>query len=227
MNKVDEQGFFTMASTVKPMPKKAMGDAIAAIIKREIGKGDGVEYTLSLEEMIDLYAFFAPTLPKVPKTNFQWVAKAVASSRDVREYLGYVYVDSNGFANATDGHRLHRAPVDPETFSEGYYDTKGNSVRLDNTYPDVDRVIPVSGKPFHTSLSDIKYQHSDFATGKMIAQFGDNGEVYVSKGYLMDALSCKKDVESDGFEATQNDALAPLKIDYGDGKLAVIMPIRV
>lgn len=85
--------------------------------------------------------YFAPAVPKTPKTAFEWVAKAVAES-DIRKYLNFVFVQ-DGVAVATDGARVHFANVD---MPNGYYDAKtGLAVEDKGRYPDWRRIIPRDG----------------------------------------------------------------------------------
>lgn len=97
---------------------------------------------LSEIELDSLVKYFAPAMPAKPKNAFQWVAKA-AAKKDVRDYLNYVFVTEEGEAQATDGHRVHRAFV--EGYDPGYYCPK-TGLKIDGgpkngKFPDVDRVM--------------------------------------------------------------------------------------
>lgn len=97
---------------------------------------------LSEHDIDSLIKYFAPSIPAKPKTAFQWVAKA-AAKKDVRDYLNYVYVTEEGEAQATDGHRVHRAFVDG--YEPGYYCPK-TGLKIEGgpkngKFPDIDRVM--------------------------------------------------------------------------------------
>ena len=123
--------------------------------------------------------YFAPSLPKSPKSAFQWVAKAVASN-DVRKYLEYVNVE-NKVAVATDGVRLHFATVD---MPDGCYCPKtGLSVDPIGNYPDWRRIVPKCAAP--TSV----WSDSASTVGKKpIFVTTIDGFAY-NREYLADALA--------------------------------------
>lgn len=123
--------------TINKAVKKASKAQAFELIK-SLKKGG----QLSEIELDSLVKYFAPAMPAKPKNAFQWVAKA-AGKKDVREYLNYVYVTEEGEAQATDGHRVHRAFVDG--YEPGYYCPKtGLKTNYKPDYakfPDIDRVM--------------------------------------------------------------------------------------
>lgn len=168
----------------------------------------------SEEYVIDLLInYFAPSVPKVPKTAFQWVAKAVADDRDIRKYLRYVHV-LDGEMVATDGHRLHIAKTN---LANGFYDPKtGLPAECDMKYPDIKRVTPTHGESVEpcdewrceTKLIDKK---------PLIAS--DVGGCFFNNVYLFDAMA---DSKSDSLVLDPKGALK------GENQFGtfVIMPMR-
>lgn len=89
-------------------------------------------------DLQDLLLFFAPPMPKVPKTAEDWVAKAV-DPKDLRVSLQHLYSDGERLIGC-DGHVLLYAPTKRPV---GYYCRKTMlPVPMEEKYPDVDRVIP-------------------------------------------------------------------------------------
>lgn len=127
---------------IKPTRKKAY--SIILSLRESLGP----EHADDLESLIN---YFAPAVPKNPKTAFEWVAAAAGKS-DVRFYLNYVYVE-NGRMVATDGARLHLAKTD---LANGFYDPKtGRIAKVDAKYPDIERVIPKTGTMKEASTEKI------------------------------------------------------------------------
>jgi hypothetical protein len=71
-------------------------------------------------EMSLLVNYFSPTLPAKAKTPFDYVVKAVECKGD-RKVLNYIHV-RGGTAYASDGKRMHYAPVDKQ---DGLYSAAG------------------------------------------------------------------------------------------------------
>lgn len=127
------------------------------IYKKLLDMKRGAEMTsFDLDAFIN---YFAPSVPKVPKTAFEWVAKAVGIN-DIRSYLNFVYVE-DGVAVATDGHRLHFANVD---MPNGYYDARtGLEVTPDfGKFPEWRRVVPRDG----TAKKSEKWEQATTTTNK-------------------------------------------------------------
>ena len=91
------------------------------------------------DALADLYAFFMPPAPRTPKTNFDWLASAIAGKNELRAYLRMIRADGDR-TFATNGHMLFVDNSDKR--AAGYYDTAGNSIEDSAAYPDIDRVIP-------------------------------------------------------------------------------------
>jgi len=178
-------------------------------IVRSAIENDGV---LDQYALANLYSFFIPNTPKV-KTDFQWVHTAI-STEATRYYLNYVYV-ADGEMVATDGHRLHLAKTELEN---GFYDKAGNKVEVDATFPDYHRVIPEPAKPY-----------SWVAAHCEVREIGDNGLAYI----LTNGAGVNKkywDIASQGADVVDfdmADEATPLRMDFENGRLAVVMPMRV
>ena len=82
----------------------------------EFKKSDDItEYDLDR-----LLNYFAPPIPKNPKTVMEWVARA-AGKKHVRDFLNYVHV-KDAICYASNGHRLHKG-VEVK-WPDGVYDPK-------------------------------------------------------------------------------------------------------
>lgn len=133
-----------------------------------------------------LLLYFAPPIPKKPKTAFAWVAKAVAK-KDVRYYLEYVRV-KDGYMYGTDGHRVHKAKTD---LAEGWYCPKtGARVECDAKGPDYDRV---TGFRSNESKS-VKLGDFETLVGKKLTSlYNEEHNVAFNAPYLLEALAATDD----------------------------------
>lgn len=160
-----------------------------------------------------LYAFFLPTPSRKPKSLFDWVWLAVGR-KDVRYYLNYAYSDGE-FLYGTDGHRMHRAPTD---LAAGFYDAAGNQVEVDAKYPDISRVVtPAADDPVPVDVAAYPVEESGKHTGYRLP----NG-AFVQKSFLDDAVA----FNGSPVVTLPAHAETSTRLDYNDGRLAVIMPIR-
>lgn len=151
----------TAASKIKKCSKKALFDVICRSIT------GGALANVQTEVLAELYAYFTPPVPKVPKTREQWVSLAIGK-KDVREHLNYLYSDGNTLV-ATDGRRLHSTPTD---LPAGYYDTALNRVDITTRYPDIDRLsVPDSGGT--AVVVDINAAIASYANGKHAYRIND------------------------------------------------------
>lgn len=185
-------------------------------------------------QLATLYGYFVPALPAKPKTAAQWVQKAVPT-KDVRYYLNNANVLA-GKLRGTDGHRLHIAPTD---LVDGYYDKAGNLVEVDGKYPDIDRVIPNGPNRIEVKFNSI----TDFNTGvhKYNGQTtetlmlrdvitNDDGDTTqtaceVNKKYFQDAIANPSPVVRLTLPPLTSAGESVL-IEFADGSLAVVMPLR-
>lgn len=171
-------------------------------------------------QLATLYSFFTPPIPKAPKNGFDWVARAVGGPKEIRVQLQLLYA-LNGVLHATDGHRVHYAPTD---LADGYYDTNGNSVTsCDIQYPDVIRLVSSTGNDW-SSTDQTAVVHRTIG-GKQ-----DNvlecGKVRLSQKYFNDAMSLPG-TECQGVrEPHQALKFEAVNLHFGNGRGAVIMPVR-
>ena len=196
----------TMATRLKK-PNRAE----AFNVVRAMAENMGEDKETDKKNLSLLYSFFLPVVTK-PKTPEQWVAKAM-NKKDPRFYLNYCYSDGKRYM-ASDGHRLHWIPTDKP---EGYYDAAGNAVEFDMRYPNIDRIIP-KGRADKSINNDIKSVENG------VYGLADNicDETYVNHKYLQEVLSFGGDVKI--FNA---DRLSAVRFDFGDGRHALIMPVRI
>lgn len=141
---------------------------------------------LAPREQDELLNFFAPALPKIAKTAFNWVA-AACGVRDIRSYLNVVHV-KDGEMIASDGHRMHWAAT---TLDDGQYDPK-TGLKLEESQgpaPNFDRVKEVSNRhdaPFDLSNGEI------IPREKFPPAFKIFKDVQVNSAYLLTALNTKE-----------------------------------
>lgn len=178
-----------------------------------------------VQALKQLYAYFMPSLPKRPKTAFQWVAKASAK-KDARYYLNYVYQDADGTLVATDGHRLHII----ENYGEArtwYNPNTGDETGDVGHFPDYRRVVPsaddMAFAGYIESQAQLEHRPLNDSKGNTAAILPNGSAVYAL--YLEDALQ--------GFNApclwVQNavDKAVVITDDATADRHATIMPVRL
>jgi len=137
-------------------------------------------------DLDSLINYFTPTIPKIPKTAEQWVAKA-CGTKDVRYYLNYLYVE-NGVAYGTDGHRMHWCDT---KFDDGFYDPKTLlPTECDGKYPDVSRFMldkNTLGELLTANLSEVSEIFRDLHCYNL-------NNHYFQQKYINDALSGFKSI---------------------------------
>jgi len=111
--------------------------AVVNIIKDLLFSGE-YDDKLSAEKQAALYKFCLPPRKTKPKTDFEWVAKAV-NPKEIREYLRFVYSDGE-YIYGTNGYIAHRFKTG--NYEPGFYTLQGVKTDCDLTYPDISRVIP-------------------------------------------------------------------------------------
>lgn len=202
----------TMAANLHK-PTKA---EILALIRDII---DSDNYTLNDRETAELFSYFIPATPQRAKTPQQWVARA-AAAKDIRNYLNFVYSDGERLI-ATDGHRLHW--IETEEYPKGYYiPSTLDAITCNDTYPDIDRVIPATYAKDcqQCKLSEFKV----IDTGKHGLAYKLPNDTYVNKKYL--AAVYNRDAEM--LLYLPGDSLTSIKAESLDGKRhAVVMPVRL
>jgi len=179
-----------------------------------------------VDALAALYGTFAPkpTRRKVSSV-FDWLALAV-NPKDVRYYLHNISVQ-DGIGYATDGHRLHIAPM-PYYYTDGLYDTSGVPVEDHGRFPDVHRVInSVTPARFHSLAHGLGYIVAAHDRGKPVEYqtlHVMDDLVHVNRRYLQDALRfCDGEGARFGQEGPDKGVL--LQLD-GD-RMAIIMPVNM
>ena len=163
-----------------------------------------------------LLNYFAPPMPKIPKTVEQWAAKATAE-KDLRPYLNSFLVDS-GKVIATDGHRLHIGSTD---MPDGKYDKKTLlPVEMEGTYPKYSRVIPETNDSDFAPLtaSELAPCNDRFGDKNTPIHFYTIGGSNFMQSYVNDAMGGRECV----FAIAQDKLV--IKHDFG---LAVVMAINI
>lgn len=231
MNKLNEVA--TLAASLHATPNKA--DCLY-VVNNIIING---EYPPSPEQLAVLYAHFQPTNTAKPKNTASWLNTAVGGKNEVRGFLKYTYT-KDGKLTGCDGHRLHQAPT---TLDDGYYDKSGNKIDDQGTYPDINRVIPdTSGLHPLTPTLLAALQAKDYSgldhklAGKHPITFLRNelnsddaskrtAPLAVNTKYLKAALANPSPLVS-VLSGSATDSRTSIRLDFKDGSLAVIMPIR-
>jgi len=202
---------------LKPSIKKATRKEAAAKLRGALmgGETDNGFVLMAKDDVEAIYKYFLPALPKIAKTNFEWVAKAAAKNH-VREAMNYVHV-ANGVAEATDGHRLHRAPVD---LPDGFYDPKGE-MPVDGehlSFPDTTRIWP-SG-----SVTMVQHEagwETAEMYGNIVGQKVGDTDTWLQSKYVAAAVNGESNVM---FYVV--DKHTAVRGDRGDGRVFVIMPVK-
>lgn len=174
--------------------------------------------TMSRQELAQLLAYFNPPLPRVAKTPFEWVAKAVAGKKDVRHYLQYLNVNARGHLWASNGHRAHvwrNCGLKP-----GYYLPTGERVSEDDVgaeFPDISKAIAKRRDPqTPVYLNEVKVHHSSIPSVDLTEK------VCCNLKYIRDAANGANRVEC-AFGG-KHDTIA-VAGPFG-GTTAYIMPMR-
>ena len=186
-------------------------------------------------ELSFIYAQLLAPLPEYPKTDFEWVAKAL-SQDETRLAMNFVFVNEHEMI-ATDGKRLHIAPNKAESgarlLEPGLYDTNCVLVALpqdhnerffkffgeDLTYPNVRRIIPRYNEgELKTGFFDPVIRNT--RQGKKVTKFGEG---WFNPDFLKDVFSRARDSSVKFYHA---DELSPILI-LDEERTAVVMPLRV
>lgn len=212
---MDSQSIATNAQNIKKPSKK---DCFY-IIKDLINKGMDIDENILEHNLSGLYAFFLPPTPAKPKTDQQWVSKAVPK-KDIRHYLNYLYSDGSRLIG-TDGHRLH--VMHGTDLGKGFYNTELVKLDVDATYPDIDRIIPIKGVTTIMHLSDFDQLETytpECDNPTISVKLNDS---HFNKSYILAAISRFDDSP---IEALQLDSNSAIRLQQKDLQ-AVIMPMRV
>ena len=165
------------ADTLKKPTKKEAHQLLIDIACDRVSEGR------KADALARLYLFFMPPVPARPKTALDWCSKALPKN-DIRLYLNYIHSDGSRIMGC-DGKRLHI--VRDNSLAAGSYDRQGNLVNDPGTYPDVDRLLDVSGlynMPFGKMLDD-----SPVGVNQDIPHYDLPIGIRINKKFLDDALA--------------------------------------
>lgn len=198
------------ASDLKPNKKQAF-----AIVKELIAIS---EKDIDIE-LGQLYNFFLPSIPAKPKTDMQWVSKALEKKGTHRPQLVNAYSDGETLVG-TDGHRMHW--LENSHLPTGFYNSQEGKLDLDDlVYPDFKRVIPSKVYTWSGNFADCEKRE---VTGYLVYIFHSDGhskECAFNKQFIDQALS---GMDNPDFCLTEDGQRLHIK----DGlKNAVIMAVRV
>jgi DNA polymerase III sliding clamp (beta) subunit (PCNA family) len=200
----------TMSASMMRNPKKA--DCFD-IITKHIESGE----PMTDKELSELYKYFVPPIPAKPKTELQWVAKAMGK-KDIRYYLNYIYSDGRCLLG-TDGHRLHISPTDMD---EGFYDTQGNPCKCDGKFPDVDRIIPEVKR--ESDWVKVKFESLKVKVEGTLQGVEMSEGQHLNLKYLCDTLCGETEFE---FYQAGPDTAFRIRLADKPDRIAVIMPMRM
>lgn len=165
---------------------------------------------------------YAPKIKPIKRqTDRAWVASAM-SKDETRPHICGVYV-RDGWAHATDGHRIHSARAD---LRDGWIDPKTwEPIAKTDTFPPVDQCVPSDACTEPLGLSDF--------TGHTLTPFEETWALHLPGGAKM-CFNAKYIVQAFGAmpllyapAPEKLGPLDPLKLESHNGKMrAVIMPRR-
>lgn len=101
----------------------------------EISKAENEkEVSFDRQTLVKLLSYFIPKPRKLPKSTFEWVAKATSKKKEVQKpCLNYVYCDGS-YIIGCDRYRMHKAPCGDRAV--GYYcPNTAESVNCEYKYP--------------------------------------------------------------------------------------------
>jgi len=184
------------------------------------------------DDLARIYAYFIPPVPKVPKKVFDWAAKAVDPKSPKNESIRYVYVNGRRIIG-TDGFRIHVAP-NKEGLEDGFYNRNGEKVyeRDIFTFPAYESIIPSDMEEGGRRLLEVNIKSLEkgesLNQGKVTHYYKlpieEDLFIAISVKYLNDAASIAKDGILRYSVLSKTD---PVAFDFGEGRIAVIMPMNV
>lgn len=159
----------------------------------EFKKSDDItEYDLDR-----LLNYFAPPIPKKPKTPMEWVARA-AAKKDVRDFLNYIHVKDR-IPYASDGHRLHKG--NEVNLPDGVYDPKTLiEVNTHNEWHTFKRLIdecPISDSDLwkETKISSLPTKYVNSAVQVFFDWPDVEPDISFNVQYVLDAVGDSKIVD--------------------------------
>jgi hypothetical protein len=223
MNTTNNTNIATLANT---LPKLKKDELVSRLVSYYTEQGLGSERS----ELGDLLAwFYKEHAPKIntksaTKDDYAWLWQAVASPKECRYYLAFVYCDGETLT-ATDGHRLHQVP-NYLALEPGFYDKAKNKVHGTDwaRYPEVRRVIPRVEDRMNEVTVDVKnleIKGVDTKFQAALLPLPNDQKIGVNYKYLKQALAGDDLTTVQAGDSSES-------ILYTSGKrLAVIMPMRV
>jgi hypothetical protein len=182
--------------------------------------------TGDVESLSELYSYFKPSTPSKPKTDQQWVCKAIGKN-DLRTALNRLEVIDHQMVGC-DGHRVHVCSTD---LPDGAYDNQFNLI--DDAYagkfPDWKRVIPSRYPNRMTLESVVTVEHHNWIPG---VKFGVIKGNFIDLQFIDVKIQFNADYWNDAIcmftgkaEVSYDTAKDSVLITEGS-KVAVVMPIR-
>jgi len=176
-----------------------------------------------LDALACLYSTFAPKATRRKVTSaFEWLTLAI-NTKDHRHYLHNVHVE-DGVGYATDGHRLHSAPL-PD-MPDGFYDISGVAVDNGGTFPNVQQLISsVMPSRFHMltdNLGDVVAGAERDKPAEYQALNLDDHTAHVNRRYLLDALRL---CDGDGARFGQETLNQGVMLQLSGDRMAIVMPV--
>jgi hypothetical protein len=216
MNNINELVQFAASKAVKKPTKDKAFDTLLSLLK-------GAD--VSRQAQAGLIKFFIPPVPSRAKTALDWV-KRHTGQKDVRHYLNYFYVSGNDIVS-TNGHYLAYTP-NVFDIDDGFYNPKtGLKEDIQARYPDYNRVIPkLDGNYVDLShcVSKVCATKST-KLSKFIRVFElPDGTLYaVNTEYYDSIISHPSGLVSMVTKGTGE----AIRLDFKDGSVGVLMPMRV
>lgn len=215
-----------IATLANTLPKLKKDELVDRLVSYYTNNGLGGERS----ELGDLLAWcYKEHAPKINtksagKDDYAWLWQAVASPKECRYYLAFVYCDGETLT-ATDGHRLHQVP-NYLALEPGFYDKAKNKVHGTDwaNYPTVSRVIPRLEDRTNEIVVDVKNLEIKGVDNKFQAALlplPGGQQVGVNYKYLKQALA------GDDLTTVQARDSSESILYTSGNRLAVIMPMRV
>jgi hypothetical protein len=179
-----------------------------------------------LDALASLYSTFAPKATRRKVTSaFDWLTLAI-NTKDHRHYLHNVHIE-DGIGYATDGHRLHSAPL-PD-MADGFYDISGVAVENGGKFPNVhqliDSVMPSRFHPLTDNLGDVVAGLTERGKPAEYQALNlDDHTAHVNRGYLLDALRL---CDGDGAQFGQETLKQGVMLQLSGDRMAIVMPVNM
>lgn len=106
------------------------------------------------KDLDGLLLYFAPAIPKKPKSNMDWLSMACSTKATSQDVMRFIHVH-NGRGYSSDGHRAHCAPVD---LVDGCYCPKTHALveGRSNQWEMLDRVLTIPKDAVKFGVDDLE-----------------------------------------------------------------------